>query len=557
MKTFLKHALIICILFIFSPISAHSANIGQLGLEAFRMDIGARPLSLGEAFAGVSNDENSCFYNPGGLPWSKGVIVSAKDINNLAAVQAYPTGYGTTLGVGIVASRTSNYITPTAQIADLSNTYIILSSGTKLNAIPILGLIPTSQNFGLGANLKIMFAQTLRVVGLSDSTSTGYEADLGGFYKALPWLSFGINARNFLPSGGITWNNIEKEAIPVSVRYGLGAKLIGDVNSPIYLEGNEVTFSMDFDSYREKQGAGYVGAEWRLKGALSLRSGYFANSKASGLSLGAGIKIEDWGIDIASYTDEIKNERAVSLSVLYDPKDWFFEIKKPTTVYGQIKIKDPIFGLSPSDETTTYEDFIAISGTAKPNVIVKVNNEDVVIDKDGKFNAMMNLNPGKNLIFVDVFLGDGKKSYGLKVFKKAKVVIAEEKSLEKQLKSSKPKDIKAINAELQKVKDRKEKVEALVTLGIIDVEPNTEFKLAAPIKRGELSSWLVKAAGIPLPRVTQDVFPDVPMSNPYAPFIKAAVDANLMQAKGGKFYPDAPVSKTEAEQIFKRFGVIK
>jgi hypothetical protein len=94
-------------------------------------------------------------------------------------------------------------------------------------------------------------------------------------------------------------------------------------------------------------------------------------------------------------------------------------------------------------------------------------------------------------------------------------------------------------------------------MGVIDATPQADFTQAAAVTRGELASWLVKAANIPLPKVTSAVFQDVPANHPQAPFIKAAVDYNLMKASGNKFNPDIPVSKSEAQEIFKKYGVIK
>ena len=114
-----------------------------------------------------------------------------------------------------------------------------------------------------------------------------------------------------------------------------------------------------------------------------------------------------------------------------------------------------------------------------------------------------------------------------------------------------------IMSELADVRQEKQKVEALVALGVVDVSPQAEFTLGAAVSRGELATWLVKAANLSLQRVTEAVFTDVPANHPLAPFIKAAVSNNFMQAQKGYFYPDNPVSKAEAEEIFRRFGIIK
>jgi len=230
------------------------------------------------------------------------------------------------------------------------------------------------------------------------------------------------------------------------------------------------------------------------------------------------------------------------------------EVKK----FEKISIPDPVQNLIPSEEVTTYDDSVLVSGKAKQGVSVAVNGQTILQDANGLFVGQVPINPGKNVILIDLFYGDGKESIVRKVLRKPKILIAEERQLKEELKTTKTQQEKEqIKSALAEVEQRKQKVEALVTMGVVDIAPQSEFRLEAPVSRGELASWLVKAANLPLPRVMGPVFSDVQANHPYAPFIKAAVDNNLMQGQGNKFFPDIPVSKSEAQNIFRKFGVIK
>ncbi len=547
-------------------IPSFAAPLADLGIQPFYMDIGARPQAMGRAFIGVANDENSCFYNPGGLPWSKGITIYGRDSLNIAAAQAYPTGYGSTLGIAVVQSGISSFAATSGQIVDFSSNILVLSAASKLSAIPILGILPQSQNIGIGANVKSILGQTLRVSGAFDRTASGWELDAGVMYKALPWLNFGVVGQNIMPEGNnviyggvIRWDTGELEGVPGGANAGLNAKIIGDARSPFYLEGNEVSINADAHMQKNIPGWSSYGIEWNFRGFFYVRAGTYSNSSTyDATCIGAGIRMGGWGIDIASYKDLYKNDKGITFSLLYDPEEWTFEKKPEVKKFETISIKDPVYDLSPPEESVTYNDSVLITGKAKPGVAVSVNSQSVLTDAAGKFVAQVPLNPGKNLVLIEAFLGEGKETYTRKVLKKPKIVIAEEKQLKEEIKKTESKEEQEkIRKDLEQVEQRKQKVEALVTLGVVDLAPQAEFRLEAPVTRGELASWLVKAANIPLPRVTGAVFSDVPVNHPLAPFIKAAVDNNLMQSIGNKFNPDVPVSRAEAQEIFRRFGVIK
>ncbi|MBI5701123.1 S-layer homology domain-containing protein [Candidatus Saganbacteria bacterium] len=520
---------------------------------------------MGNAFAGQSNDQNSSFYNPGGLPWSKGVMVFGKSLpNNIAAAQAYPTGFGATYGIAIVqTSIQSIEAAASTKRADVSNSMLILSASSKIAALPILNMIPDSQNIGIGANLKYIFGETLMVSGEFDKTGSGIEMDLGGMYKFLPWASVGLSALNILPQssaiGAIRWNTGEIDGAGTIINTGISAKLVGDARSPIYVEGNEATINIDSRSQRGTLGTSSIGLEWGFRGFLFLRAGLAElGSSNDTSSLGLGMRAFGWGLDLSSFVGRFANSRIVSLSIIYDPEEWIFEKKTEKTEEKTIEIKDPAIISFPSDEAETYDDRIKIAGNAKPGVEVKINNQPAFIETNGNFEAQLPLNPGKNLILIDIKYGNTISKISKKVLRKAKIVISEEKKLEEALKKAATADEQAkIKKDIKLVLERKRKVEALATLGVVEVVPDSEFKLEALVTRGELSSWLVKAAGLPLPRVTAPIFIDVPETHPYAPYIKVSVQYGLMAAIGDKFMPDAAVSKTEAEEIFKKFGAIR
>ena len=554
----MKRSLILILLFIL--LNPANAILSEVNILPLRIESGSRPLSLGGAFVGWANDDNAAFYNPGGLPWAKGITVTAKDFSNISGAQAYPLGNGMTVGISALFSNTPAIPLTGTEEANFSEQLIVLSAGSKLsNLLPPLAANKMAQNIGVGLNLKYLLGLSLSRTNQTDqSARRGLEADLGVLYKVNRWFSVGACGQNLVPGNTIFWDNGKKEGAPAIVKLGMGAKLFGDIKSPYYLEGQELLLLSDLEMVSGRAPGLRIGAEYVRENYLNLRLGYFASPCRGCPSLGLGYKQSDWAADLAYLVSDLKGDGTLSLSISYFPEEWVFE-RKEKKLYGLMKLADPLTGIYPDDNFTTYDDRIWISGTAKPGVEVAVNDQAVKVDDNFKFSVAIPLKSGKNLVAIDSFYEGGKLSYERKVLRKAKVQLAEERQIEKALSQARTTaDKTRLMAEQSKLLERKEKVESLVTMGVVEVTPEAEFSLQSSVTRGELVTWLVKAANYPLSRVTQDLFKDVPKEHPLAPLIKAAVDFGVMQGYAdGTFRPNAEVSQAEGRAIFKKFGVIR
>lgn len=588
--------------------SVSFAVLRDNNILAFDFNAGARPLGLGGAFVGQADDVCAALYNPAGLTWTKGIEVNFKDTSNVSAFQAYPTGHGYTFGLA-VASRSESQST-----LNYSSNLLIGTLAGRGSALPLIPQNDFTDNIALGVNLKAILSQTVRVTGSADQTATGWDADFGVLWKTNPWLNIGLNSKNFLHSGGgvgagkFSWTNGSTEPIPSSLVVGLSAKLIGDVSAPFYLYGNELFANLDYDmavtdgNWRLAAGSFFRGGlEWVYWNTLFLRCGsYQINAVGkSGGGVGLGYRREGWGLDATLATDG--GTQAFQFSVLYFPKEWTFVKRvEPEKHY----VKDPIKIWTGREDDFTYEETIAVSGEVKEGARVYVNNQEAFVDNQGVFTVYVPLMTGKNRIDIrGEYFGQEIVSFTKKVLRKAKVIIAEEKEIEKKIEQVVEKEEKKIVERIEKVEkrlesktiskvqkqkleeekkqlekreekvkekkeelvkekekieERKEKVEALVTMGVVEVEPEKEFEMEARVTRAELASWLVKAAGLPLPRVERKLFTDVPSDHPMAPYIKVVSDLGIMRGfPDGSFKPDEGLSEEEGEAIFKKFGVIQ
>jgi len=563
------------------------AIASDIGLDPLDETGTARPQGMGGAFTGMYGDINSLFYNPAGIAYSKGLIISGRGMNEYSIGVDYDMQVGN-FAVGLVSKNYKGIPIGTVE-------------AEYEQSMALVGYAIDFGRFSVGLLAKSLLSQNFSLPGSADATSSaGFDMDAGIMYRPFDYMSIGIVSRN------VTANTYtigrESEKFPQSTRFGLSLGLLG-MDSIFYNDTYGMKIAYDIENGKvgddNKQNS-FVGSELSFNDWLFIRFGgnsvYFNGENVNGGSAGLGIKIVDMRLDIASIKEPITQSQLSFMSVTYSPPVFTIvpkaEVKKP-----KIAPSRELLALSsPQDDYATYDESVAVEGKTDPKASVTINGVSAYVAEDGSFKAMQTLNPGKNLIEIQSKLDKETKMMTRKVLRKAKVVIAEEENINKkissevtnkeqeliekenQIKKDKEKgiDVSAREEELKKEKEayqlkktqlydeknkmeeRRGKVENLATLGVIEVSPDKKFEIESPIKRGEMISWLVKAAGLPVPKVEVPVFSDVPANHPYAPYIKAALDAGvIIKHADDKFRPDDPVTEQEGQAFFKAFGVIK
>ena len=567
------------------------ALVSDIGLDPLDQTSGAKPLGLGGAFAGASNDVNCLFFNPASLAHSKGIIVTAKDVKSFSLGVAYETGIGN-FGVGTVYKGYENIMVGTEK-TKYEKSLALFSYGTG----------PDWLSFGI--TIKALLSQRLSIAGSPDKSSiSGNDYDAGILWKPVNYASIGLMVRN-VQNGSYNLGSSE-EAFPRSTRAGIVLDLLGK-NSVFHSENLGLKAAFDSESgdagENLKQNS-FSGLECSYDNWLFIRFGvssvFKVDSNVAGTSFGLGFKYEDSEIDFATLRDPITEGQASYISLSYSPRK-FVLFKLPeevkTVEVKPVVVKKDLLRIDfPKENHVTYDENIIISGETRPKATVLINGVHAYVESDGKYKAIQPLISGKNLIEISAALDSETKTILRKVLRKARVIIEEEKEVnkkivqevlsreaeitrkEEEIKKDKEKGVDVtqkekvlvevkIKAEETKVKlleekkkieERKEKVENLVTLGVIEVSPNAKFEIEAPITRGEMISWLVKATGLAIPKVEEAVLIDVPKNHNYAPYIKAALDAGYLTiGPDGKFRPDDPAKEEEGQAFFKAFGIVE
>jgi hypothetical protein len=582
------------------------ALVTDIGIDPLDQSSGARPLSLGGAYAGMSNDINSLFYNPAGLANSRGIILTAKDIKNYSFGVAYETGIGN-FGIGAVFKDFNGVdISDTTQ-AKYEQDLTMVSYAVGLDKLGF-------DKLSVGLAVKSLVSLRTTIPGEADrTTGSGSDYDLGVLWQPIDYASFGMVLKNC--SGTEFKLGASEEAFPRATRIGVAVDILGK-NSILHDEtvGLKGLFDIESGNAGDSQKSNsYYGFEYSFNSWLVARVGgnstLLGESNVSGSSFGLGFKFEDAAIDLASLRDPLSQSQVSYISLSYFPRKFAIfkapEAQAPaptekhaekTTLSPKEPLKELLKVYSPVDDYVGYDENTVISGETRPKASVLINGAQAYVADDGQFSAVQPLNPGKNLIEIVASQNYETKTVFKKVFRKAKVIIEEEVSLDKQIAQevvSKEAEISKKEAELKiekekgadvsneekalaevkvkhaekketllkekkKIEERKEKVETLVTLGVIEVSSEAKFQIEAPITRGEMISWLVKASGLAVTDVTEPVFADVPQNHKYATYIKAALDAGLIKGDtDGKFRPDDPAKEDEGQAFFKAFGIVR
>lgn len=547
-------------------VSPASAYFTELGLDPLKVEIGARPLGMGGAFAGLVDDANAVFYNPAGLAWTKGVSLTFNSLENIVAAQAYPSGYNSSVGLSIVSRKLTN-IPITGGVANSISNVVYLSYGSKLSFLPGFYKNPFWQRFGVGLNIKGLMGQTLSRTSLRDLSATGWDMDFGLMWKPKDWWSIGLTFQDILPAktlggGYIKWDDAQEEVMSSLGRLATSANLIGEIGSPIYHEDKSLIFASEVDFARDKRTLLRLGAELGLSHNIYLRTGlmqqYQLNNVSSNINYGFGLRFETWGVDFASYREPVLDEMRYYISWLYLPRDWIIvkslEFDKPA-----VMLEKSIEKISIRDNFISRDEELDVHGRVKPGVKIYVNGTPAWLGGDQSFHASVPLQLGKNLVVVEANYQGEKKIWKYKVLRKSKIRIAEETSLKKQISLAKTRKEKELLVKKgQEIQKNKQEVETLATLGVIDVAPEKEFAVESAVTRGELATWLVKAAAIKLPRVEKDLYQDVARTHPLAPYIKIIAELGILKPYAdGTFRPEAVVSQQEGQAIFRRFGLIQ
>ncbi len=255
--------------------SAEAIDIhNQAGTSSFdflKIEPGARPAGMGNAFTAIANDGNCLYWNPAGLTQLENKQFTTTYVNYLVDVKGGLIGYTEPLndkysfGFGAVYWSSGSIERRTATGGDNGE------FGASDVALMIVLSRRFNEHLSLGASLKGIYST------IDQWNANGFAIDLGALY----WFDNGISLGLSMQNAGLQTRAYieEKYPLPLVIRSGLaysksGGTLALEVKKP---RDNFITLA--------------IGGEYWVQNLLAFRSGY--NTHCTKLKTGES-NLEDY-----------------------------------------------------------------------------------------------------------------------------------------------------------------------------------------------------------------------------------------------------------------------
>ncbi|MBN1352774.1 PorV/PorQ family protein [candidate division KSB1 bacterium] len=272
-------------------------KVAQSKLQFLKLEMGARAVALGGAYAAVTGDPNCIFYNPAGIAFVEGIALAFNhsqwlaDISYQSGVAAYNTGRLGTISLNYI---TVNYGTFERTIVDAHAWEGYQSLGDFEVGEYAAGLgyaVQITDRFYIGAQVKYAY-QKLGSSTIWEYAGSDFEAekdvdnetdvvayDFGTYYNSgFKNLCVGMAVQNFA-----------NKPIPLNFRFGLAIDL-NQVFLPS-MRNNRFTLSCDVMHPRDYEERLQYGLEYQYKTLFAIRGGYKANYDEQGLCGGVGMNL--------------------------------------------------------------------------------------------------------------------------------------------------------------------------------------------------------------------------------------------------------------------------
>ena len=278
------------------PSSARAQSL----VDIFDLGMGARPLSLGGAFAALADDENAVLYNPAGLAtlaeFHFGSLFESRfaRINDGSIAIAAPHFGGGLFFLDVGNIPHTDETGQTQGAFDYGNFGLIAGAGYLLS--DILGASAPDLPLALGGQLKFLSVSSPPAGnGVSFALSPSLLLDLGGYQLGLADLQkirVGLTLQNLIGLP-LCYNNGHCEPWAIGAKLGFSADV-----------AHQLRLAFDLDT----SGDLHLGGEWHLERAdllregfeeLALRLGIMTTGNVFSFTAGFGVAYQYFSLDYA------------------------------------------------------------------------------------------------------------------------------------------------------------------------------------------------------------------------------------------------------------------
>lgn len=286
--------LLVCLLALPSLANGQS-KVGQAGAQFLDIGISARAVSMGEAFAAISDDATAVHYNPAGLTQLNSRELTVTHLQYVADITynfvafAYPLySLGGTLGIGIYALdagdiKVTSYENPTGYRDPLSDEWYTF--GAQDHALAVSYARSLTDHFSIGVTWKVIdeLYEEYRATGWAADIGTTYDTGYRGIKMSMVIANFGPEMR-FIN---------DEYPLPINFKFGGSANVIDELNhrGTFAVEGSHPS-----DNY-EQYTAGF---EYSYDERYSIRAGQnFGKDSAAGFAVGGGLNLAVSGYELS------------------------------------------------------------------------------------------------------------------------------------------------------------------------------------------------------------------------------------------------------------------
>lgn len=322
----MKRIIILLSLLVFClDVEVLAKTSGKTGATFLKIGLGAKPISMGEAFCAVADDPTTIYYNPAGLALFENRNLSFthiawfEDVNYEYLAYINPLQELGIKAQGILACNLAYLgIDDIKEYGNTKDSYLGKFKAHNLLVNLSYARLINQKIGNCGMNLKFINEKI-------KSSSNAVAFDIGWLHKTnLKNLTLGATMQN------ITFLSNFKDELPFNIKLGSCYKLLKD---------NSLTLSLDINLTNDNDLKMYLGAEYLYPdlikdSEISFRVGYKTGVDNGKIGFGFGVKYDKYKLDYAysSYND-LGNIHQLSFNMRFD------KITSPLTT-NESKIKD-------------------------------------------------------------------------------------------------------------------------------------------------------------------------------------------------------------------------
>ncbi|MDW7681518.1 MAG: PorV/PorQ family protein, partial [bacterium] len=285
-KFLIRRSIVCYLLMLFMVATASAEKKGTGGTHSnFNYGVGARALSLGNAYVAMPFDASAIYWNPSGLDHIQYRNVSLFYSNLLVGVNYYFLGYvHPTTSIGTFGAGVISYGVDGIEITDKANVpygndsvteqLFLFSYGKKL-----------PWNLSAGINLKIQHQDFAGFVATGVGTDVGFLYHPDFTHPLLSGFTLGLMIQNLV--GPRLKAGVATDVMPINVRLGLAKPILKNEWGPA------MTLFVDLEQGERAPFKCHAGAEYVFQNRAMLRMGMNNNQMA----FGAGATFDRFQLD--------------------------------------------------------------------------------------------------------------------------------------------------------------------------------------------------------------------------------------------------------------------